>query len=453
MAERRGSKRIYIEGMHCAACVRLVGDELRALPGVKGVKVSLSRGTAELAWSGTEPSTGELDHKLKERGYGAADSPVAEPKARTPLARSALEWLAAAAAAGAVVLVFNLVQGAGLIRLTQGGNAAASWGISLLIGLVASLSSCLAVVGSLVIAFGEMYEARGSFARAVLAPNLLFQAGRVAGFAMLGGLLGLVGGELHFTGRFVSIVMFVTVVMLLLGLHILGILPSPSKLGLRLPLFLTAGMGRLRSSRRPWAPAGLGALTFFLPCGFTQSMQVMALASGGFPAGAAIMGLFALGTLPVLLLVGSGAAWSRGSKAPVFRRAAGLLVLVFALFTFSSGSELFAEKGVISGGHAPAAPAAPVSAPPAEAQTVEMRIRYEGFVPSVLSIKKGAPVTWIIWGDQVTGCTNRIIVPSLKINQRIQPGKNVVSFTAPDEPGRIGFSCWMGMVRGSFELR
>ena len=84
------------------------------------------------------------------------------------------------------------------------------------------------------------------------------------------------------------------------------------------------------------------------------------------------------------------------------------------------------------------------------AQTVEMHVKYSGWDPATIHIKAGAHITWNIWGDEITSCTNRIIVPSLSISQALVAGKNVITFTAPSAAGAVSFSCWMGMVRGQF---
>jgi hypothetical protein len=84
------------------------------------------------------------------------------------------------------------------------------------------------------------------------------------------------------------------------------------------------------------------------------------------------------------------------------------------------------------------------------AQTVEMRVKYSGWDPSTIHIKAGAQITWNIWGDEVTSCTNRIVVPSLSISQALTSGKNVITFTAPATAGTVPFACWMNMVRGQF---
>lgn len=84
------------------------------------------------------------------------------------------------------------------------------------------------------------------------------------------------------------------------------------------------------------------------------------------------------------------------------------------------------------------------------AQTVEMHVKYSGWDPATIHIKAGARITWNIWGDEISSCTNRIVVPSLGISQALTSGKNVITFTAPSAAGTVPFSCWMGMVRGQF---
>jgi plastocyanin len=166
------------------------------------------------------------------------------------------------------------------------------------------------------------------------------------------------------------------------------------------------------------------------------------------------MGLFAVGTLPVLFTAGITASWTRQHKVAIVQKAAGLLVIAFALFTLSSGARLFGFTGRITPGTTVTPPVTtpPVTTPPVTvpptSQRIEMHIKYAGFVPAVLHVKKGVSVTFAVFGDEVTGCTNRIIVPSLNISKDISPGENLITFT-PTAAGNIPYSCWMGMVRGT----
>jgi plastocyanin len=188
-------------------------------------------------------------------------------------------------------------------------------------------------------------------------------------------------------------------------------------------------------------------------------MQIMALGSGSFVRGGLIMGLFAVGTLPVLFTAGITASWTRQHKVAIVQKAAGLLVIAFALFTLSSGARLFGFTGRITPGTTVTTPPVttpPVTTPPVTtppdtpptSQRIEMHIKYSGFEPAVLHVKKGASVTFAVFGDEVTGCTNRIIIPSLNISKDISPGENLITFT-PTAAGNIPYSCWMGMVHGT----
>ncbi len=81
----------------------------------------------------------------------------------------------------------------------------------------------------------------------------------------------------------------------------------------------------------------LGILTFFLPCGFTQSMQISALTTGSFLQGGLIMLIFALGTLPILALISfSSIKFSKSLRSGIFFKTAGFIVIFFAIFNFLS---------------------------------------------------------------------------------------------------------------------
>ena len=93
-------------------------------------------------------------------------------------------------------------------------------------------------------------------------------------------------------------------------------------------------------------PLIVGFATFFLPCGFTQSMQVSALGSGSFMSGLLIMFAFALGTLPMLVLLSFGSAsFAHGRHAPLFFKSAGVVVIGLGIFALLSG---LAGLGIIN---------------------------------------------------------------------------------------------------------
>ncbi len=447
------SRKVYVGGMHCDACSTLIASQFKAVDGVNRVKVDLGAGTAEVFYEGREPSLAAMKARAGKYGYTlSASRPAGTEQARTPL----WQWGAAVLIAGGLVGLFALLQRSGLVNALGAGSTGATYGMSMLIGAVASVSTCLAVVGAIVIAFAETYQASPgeSASAAVLRPNLLFHAGRIATFAVLGGVLGLIGGELSLSGRFMSILtVIVGAVMLLLGLNILGFAPSLTRLGIRMPARLTAGLDTMKQSRSPFMPLALGGLTFFLPCGFTQSMQIVALGSGSFVRGALVMALFAAGTFPVLFTAGITASWTKRRRLVIFQKAAGFMVIAFSIFTLSSGARLFGFTGRVTPSTVPSASTSgsatlPDAGSAATTQRIEMHVRYSGFEPAVLHVRKGIQVMFVVYGDEVTGCTSRLIIPSLNISQDIKAGENIITFT-PEQVGSIPYSCWMGMVRGT----
>ena len=64
---------------------------------------------------------------------------------------------------------------------------------------------------------------------------------------------------------------------------------------------------------------------------------------------------------------------------------------------------------------------------------------------------KGVPVQWIINGKEITGCNRAIQVPAYNLEFDIVPGEQVIEFT-PTETGTVAWSCWMGMIPGSFTV-
>lgn len=450
------TKKIYIKGMHCASCEKLLNDEFRNVPGVKDVRVDRKSNTAEIDYEESEPNFEEIKKTARKFGYDALET--RDDLLRHSMSQSGktdwTEWFKAILIVAALLVGYRIFQNLGLIDKINLRSSEITLGISFLIGLVASISTCLAVVGAVVITFGEKYKSEGkSFYQSAVKPNLLFHIGRLATFFVLGGMLGLIGGEINISGNFISVfTMVIAVVMAWLGLHILGLLPSISDLGIRMPDKMTKNWDKLKRSEHKAAPFLLGGLSFFLPCGFMQSVQIFALASGSFWAGALSLFLFALGTMPSLLALGITVSWTKQRKMAVWRKVAGFLILFFAIFTLQSGLALKGVRTNVLGNvnkNKETVAENDKVASRQEEQVVEMRITYQGFQPNVLTVKKGVPVKWVIKGDQVTSCTNRIVIPSLNIAKNISSGENVIRFT-PAQKGEIPFSCWMGMVRGKF---
>ena len=63
---------LNIEGISCTHCVRHVTEALKALKGVKSVRVSLEKKTADVEYNGSVTSD-EMKAAVKEAGYEASE--------------------------------------------------------------------------------------------------------------------------------------------------------------------------------------------------------------------------------------------------------------------------------------------------------------------------------------------------------------------------------------------
>lgn len=221
--------------------------------------------------------------------------------------------------------LFVLLQKVGLVHMVGGGEM--DYGAVLLIGVIASLSTCMAVVGGIVLSLSATFaQSGGGFA-----PQFYFHVGRLGGFFILGGIIGILGTAFTLNTIMTFVLNFIIgLVMAILGLKLLG-LEAVSGIRISFPKIFRTHVEGVRTMNSTLTPLFVGIATFFMPCGFTQSMQLYTLSTGGFIAGGLTMLAFALGTLPMLALMSVGSVSLAESRyASVFYKTAGLIVLAFA---------------------------------------------------------------------------------------------------------------------------
>lgn len=325
----------HVSGTHCASCKILIEDILNEQDFIKNSQVNLKKETIEIE-TDSEKSAEELASiltgKVKSNGYTLSLEKNINEKQNDDIIWKAIPI-------GLVFLaLFFMLQKSGILNLGIGGKTTPT--TSFIIGLVASLSSCLAIVGGLVLSLSAKVaqDERGGAKK----PFILFHAGRLIGFALLGGVLGLIGKTLGVSFIFSAILgLIASIVMILLGINLLGIFKKST---LTLPSNIFSYFRKIEHAT--FTPILIGVGTFFLPCGFTQSMQVAALSSGSFISGTLIMFSFALGTLPMLALLSFGSASFAHSKyAPLFFKSAGVVVIGLGIFALLAG---LAGLGIIN---------------------------------------------------------------------------------------------------------
>ena len=326
---------LHVSGTHCASCKILIEDILGDQYIVKNVHVNLKKEIVHIdtdSNSSPEELASLLTEKIKSHGYTLSVDKIIKEKQSDDIIWKAIPI-------GLVFLaLFFILQKSGILNLGIGGKTTPT--TSFIIGLIASVSSCLAIVGGLVLSLSaKVMQDDGKSAKK---PFILFHLGRVFGFALLGGLLGFIGKAIGINFMFSAILgLIASTVMILLGLNLVGVFKK-SKFTLPSNLFNYFR----KVEHATIAPILIGIGTFFLPCGFTQSMQVAALSSGSFASGMGLMLAFALGTLPMLALLSfSSISFAHSKHAPLFFKSAGVVVIGLGIFALLAG---LAGVGIIS---------------------------------------------------------------------------------------------------------
>lgn len=323
----------HVSGTHCASCKILIEDILNEQIGIRNTRVDLKNEivSIETELDNSKHELAEmLTEKIKRNGYALSVEKIIQEK------KDDVIWKAIPIGLAFLILFF-LLQKSGILNLGIGGQTTPA--TSFIIGLIASVSSCLAIVGGLVLSLSAKVSQDNISDKKNF---ILFHTGRILGFAFLGGVLGVVGDAMGINFTFTAILgLMASVVMLLLGLNLVGVF-AKNKVALPSGIF---NFFR-KTEHKTFTPLAIGFGTFFLPCGFTQAMQVVALSSGSFISGALIMFAFALGTFPMLALLSFGSASFAHSKhASLFFKSAGVIVIGLGLFALLAG---LAGLGIIN---------------------------------------------------------------------------------------------------------
>ena len=435
---------VAVGGMSCVNCEILVQHRLRTVPGVEGVRADHKRGFAEVDCRG-ELDTAALQRAVEEDGYRVAPW----DETRGAQRNSPRDY---AEIAGLFVALGGLAFALAHFSLMPRGFAFSdtmSLGLVFLIGLVASVSSCMAVTGGLLVAAAATYNERtpglGDFQR--LKPHLYFNAGRIISYTLLGGTIGALGSALTLSEEANGILtIMASAIMIVLGLQMLGLLPRVGRS--LLPRSIAGRVHELASRKLAGGAFTLGALTFFLPCGFTQALQLYVLGKGSFGTGALTMLVFALGTLPALLSLSALSSFAKGAFQKHFLRLAGAAVIILGALNIRYGLIL---SGLDSGTkpllETEAANIKPVVATQMKGkQLVSMRVVDFTYMPAVFEVKQGIPVEWRIDASEAVGCGLIILAPRLRIRQLLSATSTTAINFTPREIGEFQFNCGMGMM-------
>lgn len=443
---------VPIKGMHCRSCEILVEEKLKENPDIKNVSVSYKDKEARI-YSHHPLDMGKVRSAVIEAGYD-----VGKDDSKSWFSQNPTDYLDLFISALLLLALYLIGKRFGLFNISTGRNNSSGLLFVLVIGLTAGVSTCMALVGGLVLGISARHAEKHPEATAAqkFRPHLFFNLGRISSYFLLGGVVGLIGKAFQLSGTLLGVLTIgVGIVMFILGLQLTEIFPRVSSGGLTLPSGIARMLGIKKHHEKEYSHTNsmlVGALTFFLPCGFTQAMQLYAMSTGSFWSGALIMGTFALGTAPGLLGIGGLSSVLKGSFAKKFFKFAGLVVVVLATINISNGLNLTGWKSIFTESSGSAAVSAndPNVKLVNGVQEVRMTQLAGAYKPNQFTIRQGIPVKWII-DSKSDSCSSSITIQKLGIRKYLQPGENVIEFT-PKDIGDLRFSCLMGMYNGKFTV-
>ncbi len=331
-------------------------------------------------------------------------------------------------------------------------------------GLTVGGLTCLAVQGGLlasIIAAREDADLESSKnPKHTIFPTVSFLISKLIAYTALGFVLGAFGGAIGINQTTQIVVQFIAgLYMIAISLNLLNVHPIFRYVVIQPPRFLTRKIRNQSKSRDIFAPAILGAMTIFIPCGTTLAMEALAISSASGLTGALILGIFVLGTTPLFFGVGFVTTLLGDNFKQRFLKIAAFAVLYLGIVSVNSalvatGSDFTLQSlaqnivQISQSSNSSGAAAKVVNG----VQNVDITVTSSGYSPTNIKVKKDMPVKLNLKSTGVYSCASAFRIPALGIERNLQPnGSESVQFT-PTNTGQIAFNCSMGMYRGVIDV-
>ncbi len=332
-------------------------------------------------------------------------------------------------------------------------------GLIFLTGLTTGGLSCLAMQGGLLA--GAVTNQK-TVSQQNWLPVGMFLLTKLIAHTILGALLGALGSVISLSlGVRLGFQIFTALFMFATAMNLLDVHPIFRVVAFQPPKFLQRLVRNSSKSQALFAPAVLGALTIFIPCGVTQAMEVLAINIGNPVAGALIMFAFVLGTSPLFALLGLAAAKLSEGMYQAFSKLAAAVLIGMAIYgvngvllvlgspitlnnitrpiTYFFSDERFAKADYAANTNN-------------GIQQVNIEVLNNGYSPSYVRVKAGVPVQLTLTSNEVYSCALSFILNEFGIKTFLAAtDQQTFSFT-PEQPGRYTYTCSMGMYSGILEV-
>ncbi|MEH7178713.1 urease accessory protein UreH domain-containing protein [Neobacillus vireti] len=433
MSMTRESIKVY--EMTCTSCEKRVERTVKKLEGVVNVNASFSGQFADIEYDDKLCDVKKIKAAIQSVGYSTEKS-------------NDIKFIGILIAVAAVVLLG--INTGNYDMESQLNNA--SYAVLFVVGVITSIH-CVGMCGGIMLSQSIGKESKNKFE--AIKPALLYNAGRVVAYSILGGVIGAIGSVFALSlNAKAGLQLFAGIFMIMMGFNMSGF-KAFRKFQIKLPNVACKAMSK------PKAPFFVGLLNGLMPCGPLQTMQIFALGTGSAAAGALSMFMFSIGTVPLMLTFGAlSGLLSKGYTKKILKFS-GVLIIMLGLIMSNRGLALagmnvspmaiMANIGAFGDASASSDPSNATKATIQDGvQVLNMTANVYGYTPKTLYVQKGMPVKWVVEGEEITGCNNTIVVPDMNIQQKLQSGNNLIEFTPGDED--LNFSCWMGMKRGVIKV-
>lgn len=314
-------KNIKVSWMHCKACELLIETNLNDIDWVKVDSISEKKWEVNIDID-SENKYDEVIKSIKKLWYKIWDEKVNnnEKSIFKTLIIFFIIWI-----------ILYLIKDISLFKdLLKTENY--SFFIIFLIWIVASMSSCLAITWWIILWFSK-YADDSKWIKSHIKVQSMFHIGRIFWYFILWWLLGSLWNFLWWFLWFNKFLLFFAwIIMFYMWLNMLNLVPSITKFWISMPKSL---WNKILNIKNPLFAPIVWALTFFLPCWFTQSMQVLAASSWSFMHWALIMWSFAIWTFPILFLVWIWNSYFKDKNLDLVNKIIWVIVVYFWIFILS----------------------------------------------------------------------------------------------------------------------
>ncbi len=443
-------KGFIAEGTFCESCEKIIKRQVLKVKGVKAVEFDLSTETGYVTYDDKKTDLDIILDKIEEKNYVCYVLDEKGNSSNKLNVDKLFGWIfSAVGLLIAAYFLFNFVDGINMPELTQNMG----YGLLFVVGLLTGFH-CVGMCGGFVVGYTTKDAKQGVKPHK---SHAMYGLGKTLSYTIIGAIFGLIGSIFAFTPMMRGFAgIFAGLFLVLFGLKMLNIFPALRKLSFKTPQFLNKYVFKKKSESS--SPLVIGLLNgLLIACGPLQAMYIMAAGTGSMIEGAKLLFIFGLGTLPVLLGFGFITSYISKKATHKILKLSGAIVIVLGVIMVNrglalTGSGFDVNTLVASVSASSASSTGNVIKMEGGYQVIEMTVDRYGWEPDKFVLKKGVPVKWVIDGREINGCNNAIQVPKYGLNFDIKQGLQTIEFT-PENEGVISWSCWMGMIPGTFIVK